>query len=509
MNKKIISILICTILILTISPYLKLTSFTQGSSTYIENDGKYNGDCFLGDDVLNYNYENNDFIDSDVVEYPMISEDLVYDDYVLSDPVNVKIRYTDSVKNNGTRGITVQTRYAIPPTSTILPNQVIYDEIIYDPDEFTTTYDNWSQPVAIYERLVYGGVTSTTYYEVEATIYNITYEIDPSNVVGLIPFDIFNYYTADASKYNITNPIIQNAVQAAIGNETNLYWKAKLLHDYVKNNLQYALGGGWDEAPVVLSRGNGSCSECSFLYIALCRAAGIPARYIGGTITSCSTCPIPSTPFNDTAFHRWTQIYLPNYGWIPVDVTWDDSTNSDIYFGTTSNKCFVTTISGGPSNLLGWTYNCLDSCEPKPCDMIIERVATWFEYEKESPYTPNIPDGPLQGTIEVNYEYKTSTIEPGGDPVWFWFDWGDGAASGWLGPYRSEEECTASHRWKTEGNYQIKVKAKDIWDYESDWSDPLSVSMPKIKSFDKPLFQFIKNHTDIFQLIQQLVELFY
>ncbi|MCD6331566.1 MAG: transglutaminase domain-containing protein [Thermoplasmata archaeon] len=46
------------------------------------------------------------------------------------------------------------------------------------------------------------------------------------------------------------------------------------LHDYVIKTLDYAIDGRWDDAPTVLKRGNGSCSEYCFAYIALCRAAG-------------------------------------------------------------------------------------------------------------------------------------------------------------------------------------------------------------------------------------------
>ncbi|PNX49535.1 MAG: hypothetical protein BV457_01290 [Thermoplasmata archaeon M9B1D] len=506
MQKKIISILMFILLIITISSIYEITLNSQGTSIYIENCKKTNEDPFKGDNILIDNYENHELRFYDKFRHHDINNDLIFDSYELSDPVNVKIRYTDSVKNNGTRGVTVETRYAVPPSSMIIPNQVIDGTVTYNPNLFTTNYDNWGLAVALYERPIYGGITSTTYYEVDAIIYNISYDIDPANVVGLIPIDIFNAYTSDETKYNITNPDIQQAVQDAVGSETNLYWKAKLLHDYVKNNLNYSMKGGWDEAPVVLSRGNGSCSEYSFLYIALCRAAGIPARYIGGTITSCSTCPIPSPPFNDTDFHRWTQIYLPNYGWIPVDVTWDDSTTSDMYFGATSNKCFVTTISGGPSNLLVWNYNCIDSWNPSG-DIQIERVATWLQYEKIAPNKPKTPDGRLIGNIKENYEYTTSTIEPGGDPVWFWFDWGDGAATGWLGPYRSGDECTASHSWKIKGNYQIKVKAKDQWDYESEWSDSLIVYMSKTKAISTSLFlqRFFRCFPFLEKILNQMI----
>ena len=62
------------------------------------------------------------------------------------------------------------------------------------------------------------------------------------------------------------------------------------------------------------------------------------------------------------------------------------------------------------------------------------------------------------------------------------FDWGDESNSGWLGPIESGEEISSSHIWNSNGNYEIRVKAKDLEGAQSEWSDPLTISMPKTKS---------------------------
>ena len=41
-----------------------------------------------------------------------------------------------------------------------------------------------------------------------------------------------------------------------------------------------------------------------------------------------------------------------------------------------------------------------------------------------------------------------------------------------------------NHTWSKQGNYEIKVKAKDEYGATSEWSDPLSFSMPKTKLFN-------------------------
>ena len=116
--------------------------------------------------------------------------------------------------------------------------------------------------------------------------------------------------------------------------------------------------GGWDPAPTVLSRGSGSCSEYTYLFVAMCRAAGIPARYeAGGHVRD-------TLPYVDTVFHRWHQVYLPPYGWVNIDATWDDKNypaNQARYFGAASNTLFATTVSGGGSNKISWAYNSANS----------------------------------------------------------------------------------------------------------------------------------------------------
>jgi hypothetical protein len=97
------------------------------------------------------------------------------------------------------------------------------------------------------------------------------------------------------------------------------------------------------------------------------------------------------------------------------------------------------------------------------------------------PNVPGRPSGEINGKTGREYEYTTSTTDPDGDDVFYLFDWGNEMTSFILGPYESGEECSASGIWFEEGNYEIKVKAIDEHGAESEWSDPLVVSMPKSK----------------------------
>ena len=93
------------------------------------------------------------------------------------------------------------------------------------------------------------------------------------------------------------------------------------------------------------------------------------------------------------------------------------------------------------------------------------------------PYKPNIPNGPTNGTIGVNYTYTTNTTDPNGDQMHYWFNWGDGTYSGWIGPFETGENCTATKTWDDVGLFEIKVIAKDIDGHVSVWSNPLLVNI--------------------------------
>ena len=101
------------------------------------------------------------------------------------------------------------------------------------------------------------------------------------------------------------------------------------------------------------------------------------------------------------------------------------------------------------------------------------------------PDIPNQPEGPINGLPDTIYNYSTKTIDPDSDQVYYKWDWGDQIISDWDGPYNSGEVVHLSHSWRSRGNYNIKVKARDDDWYESEWSDSLSVSMPKSKSYDQ------------------------
>jgi len=103
-----------------------------------------------------------------------------------------------------------------------------------------------------------------------------------------------------------------------------------------------------------------------------------------------------------------------------------------------------------------------------------------------SPYKPKKPSGETPGRPGLEYIYTTSTIDPDENQVSYLWDWGDDNFSDWLGPFDSGDPCVVSYTWKEKGKYNVRAMAKDGNGGESDWSDPLTVSITTPRN--KPLY---------------------
>ena len=97
--------------------------------------------------------------------------------------------------------------------------------------------------------------------------------------------------------------------------------------------------------------------------------------------------------------------------------------------------------------------------------------------DNNPPLTPNQPKGPSEGEVGIEYTYSSNTTDPDGDEIYFLFDWGDGTNSSWIRNIQFGYSINASHIWHEKGNFKVKVKAKDVYGLESNWSEPLYVEI--------------------------------
>ena len=113
----------------------------------------------------------------------------------------------------------------------------------------------------------------------------------------------------------------------------------------------------------------------------------------------------------------------------------------------------------------------------------------WFkihDWRNNPPNKPTRPNGPTRVKINTEYMYSTVTTDPEGDLVWYLFDWGDRCDVNTIyGPYESGEVCERLYSWDIDTEWDVKVICVDLHSGLSEWSDPLSVTVPRNKLVDK------------------------
>lgn len=185
--------------------------------------------------------------------------------------------------------------------------------------------------------------------------HRIRLDSDRIGKLADIPQEIRTKYTADLrAVYDLGSRRVRETAEKLGQPHANLLDKVMAFHDFVAR-MKYKRDKRWDSASVALKRMNGSCSEFSFLFCALCRSAGIPTRFAGGT--SCRHKKGKPWPAVDKVYHRWAEIYLPPYGWVPFDVTRNRGiVPRRTYVGAGPKNVLILTRGPGGSRYLGIQY---------------------------------------------------------------------------------------------------------------------------------------------------------
>ncbi|MCP4709041.1 MAG: transglutaminase domain-containing protein, partial [Planctomycetes bacterium] len=329
----------------------------------------------------------------------------------LTDPVAGDVRLISSVENLGPDPMTYLKFYTLYPLDR--DRQDVIDLEFY-PTGGTFLTDDRGQPVVYYYYSnVPAGVKHETWWRGRVRIWEMHYEIDPADVetLGEIPAEIAVQYLADDPLFQITHPVITTARDQALQGETHPLLMAQKIFAWVQNHLVYDAAGGWDDAVTVIERGNGSCSEYSFAFMALCRAAGIPSRWIGALVRR-GDAEGPG-PFQDDPHHRWAQVYLPGIGWVHCNVQGGS-------WGYLPNRYLVISESSGPSNYLKTRYDSYRywSWGGGAGSASTERYGLWYS-DLDSFYNPVAAGGSQvwadEGVIRISWdilgEFETAGTE--------------------------------------------------------------------------------------------------
>ena len=174
-----------------------------------------------------------------------------------------------------------------------------------------------------------------------------------------------------------------------------------------------------------------------------------------------------------TEYNEYIHLTLTHGGWTwgsDHNSFWDEGYSALFYFEFTETPYYHT--AQDTIQHINATY------AVKNIRLILATLAELAEAGVVSnPPAAPVLTGPESGTIDEMYTFNAVTTEPDGENVYYFFDWGDGSNSGWLGPYASGQQAAAQKSWSAAGNYTVRAKAKDINQVLSGWSIPLIVTI--------------------------------
>ena len=143
----------------------------------------------------------------------------------------------------------------------------------------------------------------------------ISQRIQPRSEPKWNPGD-YAEYLRPTSLAPIDGEIKELADRITSGKTTNLE-KAKGIYDWTVENMYRdpaTKGCGQGDVCQLLKKPGGKCTDISSVFIALCRAAGIPAREV-------FSIRLGKKPVEDitTYQHCWAEFFVPGYGWMTAD----------------------------------------------------------------------------------------------------------------------------------------------------------------------------------------------
>jgi len=135
-----------------------------------------------------------------------------------------------------------------------------------------------------------------------------------------IPDDII-IYTMPSDNIDSDNNEVVNKASEIVAGTGDLFVATYELAWWTKNNINYDLSTLTAETSQksswVLEKRYGVCDELTNLFIGMCRAVGIPARFVSGI--SYTNSDLFTERWGP---HGWAEVYFPEKGWVPFDVTY-------------------------------------------------------------------------------------------------------------------------------------------------------------------------------------------
>ena len=135
--------------------------------------------------------------------------------------------------------------------------------------------------------------------------------------------DLYREYTTERPPHIAFTPEVRRLAREIVGKETNPLEKALLVFRWVSANVPWCSEMEYSIIPNLSEKGlsarRGDCGVQGMVFITLCRAAGVPARWQSGW----------QTKPGDWNMHDWSEFYVEPWGWLPADASYGVREHAD------------------------------------------------------------------------------------------------------------------------------------------------------------------------------------
>ena len=117
--------------------------------------------------------------------------------------------------------------------------------------------------------------------------------------------------------------ILRKYLNKIIDDDMSNYQKSKACYDYIINNTYYSYGGWGNAVESVLENGYGTCTEYSYVYMAMMKYLGFDARTVDGSTAMAG---------GGYGYHMWVEVKLDDEVYVFDPQVEDDMSNGKINY---------------------------------------------------------------------------------------------------------------------------------------------------------------------------------
>ncbi|MGE5396743.1 MAG: transglutaminase domain-containing protein [Chitinophagales bacterium] len=213
------------------------------------------------------------------------------------------------------------------------------------------------------------GKNKTADVTVEREVINsaINYNIEPNLVNSdYSRFSAFDLYVRQQPMIEVGDSTVQitaKNLRQNLANSNSPYDLAKEIYQFVNLHMTYDDNEAVRNKGAVsaLRNGKGVCGDYASLFVALCRASGIPARMVYGYWIEDMKTSVNQWVEISKYRHAWAEFNLPQYGWVVTEPTYifmvndNQEVNWDYFGGLKKSGHLVTGYYSGFREDVTWT----------------------------------------------------------------------------------------------------------------------------------------------------------